>query len=512
MRVTDGHSLGEEAAAVVRQAVSLAARRGHAQVTPLHIASAMLSSPAPASILRAACIRSQSHPLQHNALDLCLDLALSGLPVSEARHGGDPAPSNAFVAALKRPQSHRRRGGGEGKVELQKLVVSVLDDPSVNRVMRAAGFSSSQVRASVVASLEQSTRAGCDVAARSPNLHADKIMAGGGQPSLETVPDRSGCHASKLVKSIPGRRSIFGRTELDETTPNIPPWLRGYKDKTHIRLTYSGTSLQTDAACRRRKFTELTATNLKILCNALKLRVPWHGSIVPGISTTVLRCRSGVKGRRTSSSSSLMPTTWLLFLGRDSGGKMAVARELARLVFGSYAAFTVLHVQGDPDIPARSGKLTLKRPRSPNNGNGGGLGARLFEAVRENPHRVILIDGIDRLDRDSEMRVKNAIVDGGMVRACNGDMVSLEDAIVVLSASDVLDSRYVASSSSPWVKRSFSGQNSEQGDAAEMEVRSRRRHGWNLNICAVDEEEEEEDSLADDEGLMNAVDGVFLFN
>ena len=38
MRVAGGHALGEEAVAVVRQAVSLAARRGHAQVTPLHIA------------------------------------------------------------------------------------------------------------------------------------------------------------------------------------------------------------------------------------------------------------------------------------------------------------------------------------------------------------------------------------------------------------------------------------------------------------------------------------------
>jgi ATP-dependent Clp protease ATP-binding subunit ClpA len=182
MPVTDGHSLGEEAAAVVRQAVSLAARRGHTQVTPLHIASAMLSSPAPASILRAACIRSQSHPLQHNALDL----ALGGLAVTEAHHGGDPPPSNAFVAALKRAQARlcRRTGGAGGKVKLEKLVVSVLDDPSVDRVMRAAGFSSSQVRASVVASLEQSSRAGWDVAASSPNPFPDMIRAGRGPPSL----------------------------------------------------------------------------------------------------------------------------------------------------------------------------------------------------------------------------------------------------------------------------------------------------------------------------------------
>ncbi|KAI4995620.1 hypothetical protein ZWY2020_035523 [Hordeum vulgare] len=415
MVVTDVHALGEEAIAVVRQAVSLATGRGHAQVTPLHIANAILSAKAsaPAGILRAACVRSQSHPLQHNLLDLCLDLALGRLAVTaEARHGGDPVPSNAFVAALKRAQGHphRRTGGAGGMLQLGKLIVSVLDDPSVDRVMRAAGFSSSQ------------------------------------------------------------------------------------------------------AACRRPKFTELTATNLKIMCDALELRAPWHRSIVPGISSTVLRCRSGVARRRPSSSSSLTAATWLLFLGSDVGGMMAVARELARLVFGSYAEFTALQVQCDTDIPARSGKLDLKRQRSRDNGDGGDVGARLFEAVVENPHRVMLIDGVDRLDRDSEMRIKNAMAGGGMVRGCNGDVVGLEDAIVVLSASGLLDSRYVDSSSSPRVKRRLNEQNRDEGDAAEMEGRSRLRHSWDLNACAMDGEGELEDGLVGDEGIMDAVDGIFLFN
>lgn len=91
---------------------------------------------------------------------------------------------------------------------------------------------------------------------------------------------------------------------------------------------------------------------------------------------------------------------------------------------------------------------------------------RLFEAIVENPHRVILIDGIDRLDRDSEMRVKDAITEG-TVTGCNGDVVSLEDAIVVL-CSDVLDdSRSVVSF--PGVKRRL-----EEGDTTGKEMRSCR--------------------------------------
>ncbi|VAI10899.1 unnamed protein product [Triticum turgidum subsp. durum] len=260
------------------------------------------------------------------------------------------------------------------------------------------------------------------------------------------------------------------------------------------------------SASRRLKFTELTAQNLKILCDALELRVPRHADIIPGISSTVLRCRSGVTRRRAG----IWPTTWLLFRGRDSRGKTAVARELARLVFGSYAEFTTLQVQGNPDIPAQTGKLALKRLRSPDidsDGNGGDVGARLFAAIAENPHRVILIDGVNRLGGDSEMRIKNAIAGGTMARGYKNDLVGLEDAIVVLS-SDVFDSRSGASASSPRVKRRHNSE--DKLDVADMEVRPRRDLCWDLNVCAVDEEEEE-DSMAHNEGVISVVDGVFLF-
>ncbi|XP_040242272.1 protein SMAX1-LIKE 3-like [Aegilops tauschii subsp. strangulata] len=354
--------------------------------------------------------------------------------------------------------------------------------------MRAAGFwsSQSQVGATMVGaavSWEQPIRASCDVPKLQPSVVA------------HVVPDGSECQASK-AKSGTAQPAFLCGTEVI-----LPPWLHRYKCTKYTSTTYCGASLQANSASCRPKFTELTAQNLKILCGALELRVPRHANIIPGISSTVLRCRSGVTRRRAG----VWPTTWLLFRGRDSGGKTAVARELARLVFGSYAEFTTLQVQGNPDIPAQTGKLALKRQRSPDidgEGNGGDVRARLFEAIVENPHRVILIDGVNRLDGDSEMRIKNAIAGGTIARGYNDDMVGLEDAIVVLS-SDVCDSRSVASASSQRVKR--------RRNNADMEVRPRRGLYWDLNICAVDGEEEE-DSLAHDEGVISVVDGVFLFN
>ncbi|URD89372.1 Heat shock protein [Musa troglodytarum] len=158
--------LTPEAASVVRQAVNLARRRGHTQVTPLHVANTMLSSPA--GLLRAACLRSHSHPLRCKALELCFNVALNRLPASAPYHARHhlPSLSNALVAAFKRAQANHRRGCVEAqqpallavKIELEQLVVSILDDPSVSRVMREAGFCSTQVKGNVEQSICTDTR------------------------------------------------------------------------------------------------------------------------------------------------------------------------------------------------------------------------------------------------------------------------------------------------------------------------------------------------------------------
>ncbi|XWS52290.1 hypothetical protein CRYUN_Cryun11dG0055500 [Craigia yunnanensis] len=154
-------TLTEEAASVLKHSLSLARRRGHAQVTPLHVAVTLLSSSA--SLLRRACLKSQphqtSHPLQCRALELCFNVALNRLPTTPCPllHG-QPSLSNALIAALKRAQAHQRRGCIEQqqqqplltiKVELEQLIISILDDPSVSRVMREAGFSSTAVKKNI---------------------------------------------------------------------------------------------------------------------------------------------------------------------------------------------------------------------------------------------------------------------------------------------------------------------------------------------------------------------------
>lgn len=162
-------TLTPEAASVLNQSIAEAGRRNHGQTTPLHVAAMLLASQS--GFLRQACIRSHpnsSHPLQCRALELCFSVALERLPTaaqptppssSTSTAAGSPEPpiSNALMAALKRAQAHQRRGCPEQqqqpllavKVELEQLVISILDDPSVSRVMREASFSSPAVKATI---------------------------------------------------------------------------------------------------------------------------------------------------------------------------------------------------------------------------------------------------------------------------------------------------------------------------------------------------------------------------
>ncbi|RAL51735.1 hypothetical protein DM860_010453 [Cuscuta australis] len=155
-------TLTPEAASVVKQAMTHARKRGHAQVTPLHLASVMLASPT--GLLRRACLHSHSHPLQCKALELCFNVALNRLPSSSSSYSTsmfgphrmpqNPSISNALVAAFKRAQAHKKNQHHQPpvlavKIELERLLVSILDDPSVSRVMREAGFSSIQVKCNV---------------------------------------------------------------------------------------------------------------------------------------------------------------------------------------------------------------------------------------------------------------------------------------------------------------------------------------------------------------------------
>ncbi|KAJ9557798.1 hypothetical protein OSB04_012412 [Centaurea solstitialis] len=200
-------TLTPEAATVLSHSIAEAGRRNHGQTTPLHVASTLLASPT--GFLRQACIRSHpnsSHPLQCRALELCFSVALERLPASAAPSSpaalAEPPVSNALMAALKRAQAHQRRGCPEQqqqpllavKVELEQLIISILDDPSVSRVMREASFSSPAVKATIEQSLTSSN------------------VSGGNNPmpaSLDGIGFRASPAPATAPVSIPLNRSLY---------------------------------------------------------------------------------------------------------------------------------------------------------------------------------------------------------------------------------------------------------------------------------------------------------------
>jgi ATP-dependent Clp protease ATP-binding subunit ClpA len=232
-------TLTSDAARVVNQAITLARRRGHAQVTPLHVASTMLASST--GLLRTACIQSHSHPLRCKALELCFNVALNRLPASNsspmlgAHSSQHPSISNALVAAFKRAQAHQRRGSIENqqqpllavKIELEQLIISILDDPSVSRVMREAGFSSTQVKSNVeqAVSLEL-----CN--SQAPSLNSNKSKESNqlvGKPVVSSDPVRNEDVRSVIDNLMNKRRT--STVIVGECLASLDDTVRGVMDK-----------------------------------------------------------------------------------------------------------------------------------------------------------------------------------------------------------------------------------------------------------------------------------------
>ncbi|KAF0935193.1 hypothetical protein E2562_031048 [Oryza meyeriana var. granulata] len=187
-----------------------------------------------------------------------------------------------------------------------------------------------------------------------------------------------------------------------------------------------------EVECRSR-FKELNAENLKLLCAALEKEVPWQKEIVPEVASAVLQCRSGIAKRRDKSrSTEAKEETWLFFLGGDAHGKERVARELANLVFGSRKNFHSIKLgASSPSASCSTEEHRSKRPRTTSAASEAYL-ERLYDAVSENPHRVILIEEVEQADHCWQVGIKEAI-DRGVLRSQTGDEVGVGDAIIILS-------------------------------------------------------------------------------
>lgn len=303
--------------------------------------------------------------------------------------------------------------------------------------------------------------------------------------------------------------------------------LSAIKVKSHDSSASNGS-----VECRSR-FKELSAENLKVLCSALEKEVPWQAEIVPEIASTVLQCRSGMARRREAAVSSSRPSstqacakedTWMLFHGGDAEGKSRVARELARLVFGSRKSFVSIGgSRTTASSPAcwsdGSSEQQRKRPRLTEASNHGCRHESLYEAVRDNPHRVILVQDVEqggcwRCQRDILEAIQS-----GLVRSRAGDDdAALGDAIVVLSCQS-LDAW--STTSSPLTTKKAKAESKEEPEEEESAGDHRRKEAITAaaaspssSLCFdlnMDVENHDTESCFTDASLLKAVDRTFFF-
>jgi hypothetical protein len=291
--------------------------------------------------------------------------------------------------------------------------------------------------------------------------------------------------------------------------------------RSHDSGASNGGSVEVE--CRAR-FKELSAENLKLLCGALEKEVPWQKEIVPEVASAVLQCRSGIAKRRDKSrSADAKEETWMLFLGGDADGKERVARELASLVFGSRDSFLAIRPGASSSPPPRSGSSeghrSNKRPRmSPPPAGEEPAPAcleRLHDAVSENPHRVIFMEGVEQADRDCQLGIKEAI-ERGVVRNRAGVEVGVGDAIVVLSCESFGSTRRSRACSPPSKKVKVE---MEEGNKEERtgDIEHNGDGGSSSSPSCIDlnvdmeSDQADEGSLDDDVCLLTAVDRTLFF-
>ncbi|KAJ4903698.1 Double Clp-N motif-containing P-loop nucleoside triphosphate hydrolases superfamily protein [Raphanus sativus] len=443
-------SLTHEAANMVKQAMALARRRGHAQVTPLHVASTMLS--ASTGLLRTACLQSNTHPLQCRALELCFNVSLNRLPTSTGSPMLVPCISNALVAAFKRAQAHLRRGSLENqqqpilavKIEPEQLVVSILDDPGVSRVMREAGFSSPHVKSKVEQSVSvmispkklklTSVVRNKDVINGVDNL-VDESRETFSQIENKTNLECSMKTSSKVTTALPAwlqnykNENQSDRTDLDYSLCDSVP-KRPFEETLDLSSLSPSSSSNTYAHTDTRlivprhdkrevdyisRFSVMDAENLRTLCDALITKAQRQKDVIPDIAKAILSCRSGSAPKKLSNGNR-KEETWLLFHGADVEAKEKIGRELAELVFGSQNSFLSIGLR---DKKRRRDEDSLSYTQ------------RLFEAVSCDPHRVLFVEDIGEADYLCQMGFKRAI-ERGRVQSDNSEEALLRDAIVIL--------------------------------------------------------------------------------
>uniref|UniRef100_A0A0D9VLZ7 SMAX1-like nucleotide binding domain-containing protein n=1 Tax=Leersia perrieri TaxID=77586 RepID=A0A0D9VLZ7_9ORYZ len=145
-------------------------------------------------------------------------------------------------------------------------------------------------------------------------------------------------------------------------------------------------------------------TDEKLLTKRLTEAVRWQPEAAAAVAVTIAKAKSGEGNKRRRGGD-----TWVIFSGNDVAGKAKMADALSMSVFGTNA------------VTVRLG--------------GGRSTAAIADAVRANPSRVIVLDGLDQhVDDVTHASILRAVESGRLVDT-HGRDVTLAGAIFVIMTS-----------------------------------------------------------------------------
>ncbi|CAD6249174.1 unnamed protein product [Miscanthus lutarioriparius] len=160
-------------------------------------------------------------------------------------------------------------------------------------------------------------------------------------------------------------------------------------------------------------------TDDKLLVRRLTEAVRWQPEAAAAVASTIAKAKSGEARRRGKAD----VDAWVVFAGPDVAGKRSMAEALSKSVFGTGAATVRLGYpqagdDGGESVVSCRGQTALDR---------------MAEAIRANPFRVVVLDGIDHADSVVRGSILRAIESGRLSDSHGRDVALGTNIFVVMS-------------------------------------------------------------------------------
>jgi hypothetical protein len=160
-------------------------------------------------------------------------------------------------------------------------------------------------------------------------------------------------------------------------------------------------------------------TDDKLLVRRLTEAVRWQPEAAAAVASTIAKARSREARRRGKAD----VDAWVVFAGPDVAGKRSMAEALSKSVFGTGAVTVRLGYpqagdDGGESVVSCRGQTALDR---------------MAEAIRANPFRVVVLDGVDHADSVVRGSILRAIESGRLSDSHGRDVALGTNMFVVMS-------------------------------------------------------------------------------